>query len=115
MKDIHSGCCDESLLAVEGEILEAGIDMMDVAGELPDESLELSLLEDDLLLSEEVESISLGSTLSDEEIESAILEGELPLDGELEIPVLETGGEIDIDSLISTLKKYPGLKITFSL
>jgi hypothetical protein len=114
MKHVFApGECEE-LAALEAELLLQGeFELAD----LPGIDLDLMLMapeiepgfKDDLYLTAPEEEFMLESGLQLDEPEKEFL-----LEEELTLPVMETEIGTDMETLVSLLKKYPGMKVTLS-
>lgn len=115
MKNIFSECCEEEeLSALESELPLDEFELL-TEGELEtDEEFELAGLEEEMLMEESLETLSLEGGLMGEDVELAAAEGEFPAEEQLEFAGIEEAGIVSLEEVFSVLKKYPGLKITFS-
>lgn len=114
MRNIFSECEEAELSALEGELPLDEFELL-TEGEMQiAEEFELAGFEEEMLMEESLEASSLEGSLLGEDIELATIEGEIPVDEQIEFAGIEGEGLIGLEEVFTVLKKYPGLKITFS-
>jgi hypothetical protein len=114
METLFKGCEDPELVDIEMEIPPDEFGMLSAEEMLPEIALDFDEFNELGGLQEEFEAAFLEGASIEEEFEFSAVEDEFPMIEELEPLQMEETSPLNLEALITSLKKYPGLKITFS-
>lgn len=114
METFFSECEDPDLVDLELEVPPDEFGVIPTEDMLPAAGLDFSEFEHLGELQEEFEAAFLEETSLGNELGFGANGDDLPMPEEIEPFPLEETGLLNLETVIAAIKKYPGLKITFS-